>query len=165
MQHTNSKSGGSRNSSSSSNSEADFQQLWGRWTTMLNGLYDDPRVTQVMNSGVGRYLSSHPFLALTVMLFSSMAAVPVGLFLIFALVTIVMSAIGFVFCEVILLSVAGLTLLSVLSGLALFSIVVAFIVNAFYFIIVTILKYYPLSKQVKAQEEFEGETPKPKDIQ
>uniref|UniRef100_A0A3Q1JQ70 Uncharacterized protein n=1 Tax=Anabas testudineus TaxID=64144 RepID=A0A3Q1JQ70_ANATE len=57
------------------------------------------QVTQVMNSGVGRYLSSHPFLALTVMLFSSMAAVPVGLFLIFALVTIVMSAIGFVFCE------------------------------------------------------------------
>lgn len=52
-----------------------------------------------MESRVGQYLSSHPVLALTVMLFGAMATLPVGLFLVFALVTIVMSAVGFVFFE------------------------------------------------------------------
>uniref|UniRef100_A0A7N9AKN5 Uncharacterized protein n=1 Tax=Mastacembelus armatus TaxID=205130 RepID=A0A7N9AKN5_9TELE len=57
------------------------------------------QVAKVMNTRVGRYLSSHPFLALTVMLFSAMAALPVGLFLLFALVTIIMSTAGFFFFE------------------------------------------------------------------
>lgn len=53
----------------------------------------------MMETRVGRYLRSHPVLGLTAMLFGVMAALPVGLFLIFALVTIVMSAVGFVFFE------------------------------------------------------------------
>lgn len=52
-----------------------------------------------MNTSVGQYLGSHPLVALTVMVFSAMAALPVGLFLIFALVTMVISAVGFVFVE------------------------------------------------------------------
>lgn len=113
-----------------SSSVTDFQQLWGRWTSLLNRLYDDPKVNQnlitciclkffsfivftssqlndgclyqvaqMMNTRIGRYLSSHPLFALTVMLFSAMAALPVGLFLIFALSTTIMSAVAFVFFE------------------------------------------------------------------
>uniref|UniRef100_A0A3Q3K1H8 Uncharacterized protein n=1 Tax=Monopterus albus TaxID=43700 RepID=A0A3Q3K1H8_MONAL len=103
-------------------------------------------VARVMNTPVGQYLSSHPFLGLALMLFSTMAALPVGLFLVFALVTAVMSAVACYFSlplSVFLLSVGGLTLLCVLSGLALFSTLVSFIINAFYFIIFTILSYYP----------------------
>lgn len=56
--------------------------------------------------------------------------------------------------SVILLSVAGLTLLSVLSGLALFSILVSFIVNAFYFVIFKIFKYYHLAKVMYCKLSF-----------
>lgn len=55
---------------------------------------------------------------------------------------------------VIMLSVAGLTLLSVLSGLALFSILVSFIVNAFYFLIFKIFKYFPLVKVMYCKISF-----------
>nr|XP_020475516.1 promethin [Monopterus albus] len=152
---------------SSSSSQTDFQQLWQSGTTLLNRFYSDPRVARVMNTPVGQYLSSHPFLGLALMLFSTMAALPVGLFLVFALVTAVMSAVGFVFFELFLLSVGGLTLLCVLSGLALFSTLVSFIINAFYFIIFTILSYYPqMTKLGKVQgKESECETSNLKEIQ
>ncbi|XP_026181562.1 promethin isoform X2 [Mastacembelus armatus] len=152
------------NSSSSISGQTDFQQLWERWTTLGDRLYDDPKVAKVMNTRVGRYLSSHPFLALTVMLFSAMAALPVGLFLLFALVTIIMSTAGFFFFELFLLFVGGVTLLCVLSGLALFSTLVSLIVNAFYITIFNILKYY--NQPAKVQEkESECETSKLTDPQ
>uniref|UniRef100_A0A3B5LNQ9 Uncharacterized protein n=1 Tax=Xiphophorus couchianus TaxID=32473 RepID=A0A3B5LNQ9_9TELE len=45
------------------------------------------------------WLIFRPFLALALLLFSAMAALPVGVFLLFALITIVMSVVGFVFFE------------------------------------------------------------------
>ncbi|KAI3359846.1 hypothetical protein L3Q82_014202, partial [Scortum barcoo] len=129
---------------SNSRDVTDVQQLWGSWATQLNHLYEEPRVARLMNTRIGLYLSGQPFLALTVLLFGAMAAVPVGLFLTFALVTFVMSAVGFVFFEVFLLFVGGLTLLSVLSGIALFSVVVSVIVNVLYIGVSNILNlYYP----------------------
>nr|XP_046271907.1 lipid droplet assembly factor 1-like [Scatophagus argus]XP_046271908.1 lipid droplet assembly factor 1-like [Scatophagus argus]XP_046271909.1 lipid droplet assembly factor 1-like [Scatophagus argus]XP_046271910.1 lipid droplet assembly factor 1-like [Scatophagus argus]XP_046271911.1 lipid droplet assembly factor 1-like [Scatophagus argus]XP_046271912.1 lipid droplet assembly factor 1-like [Scatophagus argus] len=127
----------------------EFQQLCGSWTTLVNRLYDDPKVSQLMNTRIGQYLSSHPALALTVVLFSTIAVLPVGLFLIFALVTIVMSAVGFVFFEVFLLFVGGLSLLCVLSGIALFSVVASFVFSVFYMAISNVLKI----KQGKVQEK------------
>uniref|UniRef100_A0A671XZQ2 Transmembrane protein 159 n=1 Tax=Sparus aurata TaxID=8175 RepID=A0A671XZQ2_SPAAU len=129
---------------SSNNSVTEFQQLWGSWNTLLDRVHDDPRVSQLMNTRIGQYLSSHPVLALAVMLFGAMAALPVGLFLTFALVTITVSAVGFVFFEAVLLFVGGVSLLCVLSGIAFFSVVVSFIFNVFYIAVSTILKsYYP----------------------
>ncbi|XP_042249630.1 lipid droplet assembly factor 1-like [Thunnus maccoyii] len=119
-----------------------FQQLWGSWTTQFNYLYDDPKVALLMKTRMGQYLSCHPFLALTVLVFSVMAALPVGLFLTFALVTIVISAVGFVFFEGFLLFVGGLTLLTVLSGLAFFSVLVSCFFNVFYIIISNIHNHY-----------------------
>ncbi|XP_070779000.1 lipid droplet assembly factor 1-like [Enoplosus armatus] len=136
-----------------SSSATEFQQLRGSWDVLLNRFYEDPKVSQLMNTRVGQYLSSHPVLALTVLLFGAMAALPVGLFLTFALVTFIMSALGFVFFEVFLLFVGGLTLLCVLSGIAFFSVVVSSIFNVLYFTISSILnRYYPhLTKQGKVQ--------------
>ncbi|GAA6228640.1 promethin-like [Lates japonicus] len=149
-------------------SVTDFQQLRERWTTLLIHLHDDPKVALVMNTRIGQYLSSHPFLALTVLLFSVMAALPVGLFLTFALVTIIMSVVAVVFFEAFLLFVGGLTLLCVLSGLAFFSLIVSCIVNAFYVIISNILNHYSpqLTKQRKVQgKESEFETSNLKEMQ
>uniref|UniRef100_A0A8C2ZFK5 Uncharacterized protein n=1 Tax=Cyclopterus lumpus TaxID=8103 RepID=A0A8C2ZFK5_CYCLU len=57
------------------------------------------QVAWLMDTRIGQYLGSQPVLALTGLMFSAMAALPVGLFLSFALVTIVMSAVGFIFFE------------------------------------------------------------------
>lgn len=57
------------------------------------------QVAQLMNTKIGQYLSSHPFLALTALVFSAMAAPPVGLFLVFTLLTIAVTVIGFIFFE------------------------------------------------------------------
>ncbi|XP_039979313.1 lipid droplet assembly factor 1-like [Xiphias gladius] len=151
-----------------SSSVTDFQQLWGRWTSLLNRLYDDPKVAQMMNTRMGRYLSSHPLFALTVMLFSAMAALPVGLFLIFALSTTIMSAVAFVFFEVFLLFIGGLILLCVLSGIALLSVLGSLFFNAIYVTTSNILScYYPqLTKQGNVQgKERKFETSKLKEMQ
>ncbi|XP_010772073.1 promethin [Notothenia coriiceps] len=145
----------------------EFQPLFGSWATLLRRLYDDPKVAQLMKTRIGQYLSSHPFFALMVMVFGAMSAIPVGMFLSFALVTIIMSALGLVFFEAFLLFVGGTTLLCVLSGIALFSVIVSFILNALYFTISNILsRYNPnLTKQHDVQEkESEGKTSKTKDM-
>ncbi|MEQ2278412.1 hypothetical protein XENORESO_018041, partial [Xenotaenia resolanae] len=124
------------------------QQLGERWLTLLRRLQDDPKLAQVMNTRVGHYLRSRPFLALALLLFGAMAALPIGLFFLFALITIVMSVVGFVFFEAFLLFVGGMTLLSVLSGIALFSLLVSVIVTGVFVTIPNLLKrYYPHVKK------------------
>ncbi|XP_042360811.1 lipid droplet assembly factor 1-like [Plectropomus leopardus] len=155
-----------QSSNSSSSETSEVQHLWSSWITQLQHYYNDPKVTRMMNTRIGQYLSKHPFFALTVLLFGAMSALPVGLFLSFALVTFIMSAVGFVFFEVFLLFVGGLTLLCVLSGIALFSVMASVIFNGLYITISNILnRYYPhlikSYQQSKAQEkEGESETSK-----
>ncbi|XP_043955610.1 lipid droplet assembly factor 1-like isoform X2 [Gambusia affinis] len=133
------------------------QQLRERWLTLMNRLQEDPKIAQVISTKAGQYLRSRPFLALALLLFSAMAALPVGLFLFFALITIVMSVVGFVFFEVFLLFVGGMTLVSVLSGIALFSLVVSVIVTGVFVTIPNLLKRsYP---HVTKRKEREEETP------
>ncbi|XP_029945031.1 promethin-like [Salarias fasciatus] len=134
-------------------SSSRVQQLYGRWTALLNRLQEDPKVAQVMNSRIGQYLSSHPFVALSVMLFSAMAALPFGLFLSFALVTLIMAAVGFVFFEAFLLFVGGVTLLCVLSGIGVFSVVVAVFINVVYTTSSSLLSCYNTRQAERSQSE------------
>ncbi|KAL6102907.1 ldaf1 [Pungitius sinensis] len=134
-----------------------FQRLWGRWTDLFKPIYGDSRVEKLMDTRAGQYLSSHPFVALNVLLFGAVAALPVGLFLSFALVTLIMSAVGFLCFEVLLLFAGGLTLLSVLPGIALFSVIVSVIFNALYVTAYNILsRYFPhLTKQGEVLEDLD----------
>ncbi|XP_054616168.1 lipid droplet assembly factor 1-like [Dunckerocampus dactyliophorus] len=125
------------------------QQLWGGWTSVSNQVYNNPKVTLLMNTRVGQYLSGHPVLALAVLFFCAMAAVPVGLFLVFAVVTATMSAVGFVFFEGFLLFVAAITLLSVLSGLAFLSVMVSSIFAVFYITVSSLLNHYYTPQRTK----------------
>ncbi|XP_069005248.1 lipid droplet assembly factor 1-like isoform X2 [Embiotoca jacksoni] len=154
--------------SSSNNGVIGYQQLRGRWTTLLNRLNDEPKVALVMNSRIGQYLSRHPSLALAVLVFGAMAALPTGLFLSFALVTMTMSVVGFVFFEVFLLFVGGVTLLSVLSGIGFFSVLVSGIIYASYITIINPLyRNYPhLTKRGPIQgKESESEPSEQKEMQ
>uniref|UniRef100_A0A8C6PXV2 Uncharacterized protein n=1 Tax=Nothobranchius furzeri TaxID=105023 RepID=A0A8C6PXV2_NOTFU len=76
-----------------------IQQLWERWLSLLSRLQGDPKVAQLLNTRIGLYICRRPFLAFTLLLFSAMAVLPVGIFLMFALTTFVISAVGFVFFE------------------------------------------------------------------
>ncbi|KAF6717509.1 Promethin [Oryzias melastigma] len=134
------------------------QQLWERWTSLVKNLQEDPRVARLMTTRMGQYLSSHPFLALTLLMFSVMAALPVGIFFTFALVTAVISATGFVFIEVILLIVGGLTLLSILVGVALFSLLVSVVVNGLIISIPSQLKNYAHWAKNGVNQKTESET-------
>ncbi|XP_038163656.1 lipid droplet assembly factor 1-like [Cyprinodon tularosa] len=137
----------------SSSSSSLTKQLGERWLTLLNRLQEDPKFAQVMSTRIGQYLSSRPFLALALLLFSAMAALPVGIFLLFAIITIVMSVVGFVFFEVFLLFVGGMTLLSVLSGIALFSLLASVIVTGVFVTLPNLLRrQYYLTKRNENEE-------------
>ncbi|XP_029584508.1 promethin isoform X2 [Salmo trutta] len=93
-------------------------QLQGSLSSMMDSLYYDPKVAELMNTSMGQYLNGHPFLALAVLVFGAMATVPIGIFLTFATVTFIAVTVGFILLEVFLLSLGGISLLCVLSALA-----------------------------------------------
>lgn len=57
------------------------------------------QLSRLINSRAGRYVSSHPVVALALLLFAALAMLPVGLFLAFAVVTLAVSAVSFVALE------------------------------------------------------------------
>lgn len=118
-----------------------LQQLWESWSCRLNDLQDDPKVSRLINSSAGRYVSSHPVVALALLLFAALAMLPVGLFLAFAVVTLALSAVCFVAVEVFLLFTGGLSLLCLLFGIAMFSVVVSLFFNVAYSVIFSFLGY------------------------
>lgn len=136
--------------------DSELQQLWGRWMVLLGRLQEDPRVSVMLNSRVGQYFSKRPFSALAVVLFVAMAALPVGLFLAFALVTVTMSVVGFVFFEGFLLFVAGVTLLCVLSAVAFFSVLVSVVTNTLFITASGLLNLYGSDLTKKIQKEGEA---------
>ncbi|KAM9780099.1 lipid droplet assembly factor 1-A-like [Neosynchiropus ocellatus] len=125
------------------------EQLRESWVTLSR----DPRVSQLLSSRVGRYLTRHPPVALALLLFSVLSAPPVGLFLAFACVSILISFVGFVFFQVVLLFGVGVTLLSVLSGLAIFSVMTSVMVTVSYFTVANILNYFHPHSAAEVQEE------------
>lgn len=58
-----------------------------------------PQVVAFMNSRVGQYLDDHPFVALSLLMFIAVSAIPVAFFLIFVVTTAVMACIGVIVVE------------------------------------------------------------------
>ncbi|KAG9328251.1 hypothetical protein JZ751_015544 [Albula glossodonta] len=109
------------------------------------------QVAEFMNTSLGKYLESHPFLTLSLLVFGAMAMVPVSLFLVFVVVTFIAATVGFIFLEVFLLSLGGATLLCVLCGIALVAIVVSSILCAVYITTSNVLNLY-YSQRLSAEE-------------
>lgn len=59
----------------------------------------NPQVVAFMNSRVGQYLDDHPFIALSLLMFIAVSAIPVAFFLIFIVVTAIMACIGVIVME------------------------------------------------------------------
>ncbi|XP_041720175.1 lipid droplet assembly factor 1 isoform X1 [Coregonus clupeaformis] len=117
-------------------------QLQGSLSSMMDSLYYDPKVAELMNTSMGQYLNGHPFLALAVLVFGAMATVPIGLFLAFATVTFIGATVGFILLEVFLLSLGGVSLLCVLSALAILAILVSLVLGACYITSSNVLNFY-----------------------
>lgn len=58
-----------------------------------------PQVVAFMKSPVGQYLDRHPFVALTLLVFVVMSAIPVGFFLILVVLTSMAAFVGVMLLE------------------------------------------------------------------
>ncbi|KAL6477022.1 hypothetical protein MHYP_G00155210 [Metynnis hypsauchen] len=108
---------------------------------MMEDISYDPKVAELLNTRVGKYLTEHPFLALVVLVFGLTASVPIGLFLAFAAVTFIAVTGCFIFVEIFLLMIGGTTLLCVLFCLAVVSFWVSCALSALYIVISHVLNF------------------------
>ncbi|XP_038676445.1 lipid droplet assembly factor 1-like [Scyliorhinus canicula] len=130
-----------------------MQDLQNRFNTMMHTINSNSKVAAFMSSSVGQYLDEHPFLALLLLVFTIMSAVPVGLFLIFAVVTSLLACIGFIVMEGLMLSIGGVVLLCFLFGLVLISLVITSFLAICIVTFSTTMNYYHHSSSPSKQEE------------
>lgn len=74
------------------------------------------QVLALMKSPVGQYLDKHPFVALTLLVFVVVSAIPVGLFLLLVLLTSLAAFVGLILLEGILLNYLPLWKMTQLGG-------------------------------------------------
>ncbi|NXY44399.1 TM159 protein, partial [Ceuthmochares aereus] len=131
----------------------EMQELEKQWHSMVQSLHSNSSVVAFMNSRVGRYLDDHPFLALSLLVFIAVSALPVAFFLIFVVTTAIMACIGVIVMEVVAIVIGGITLLCVLCGLGALSLGVSGILSICYVAISTVVNYWCASKgQMRKQE-------------
>ncbi|GCB71665.1 lipid droplet assembly factor 1-A-like [Scyliorhinus torazame] len=131
----------------------EMQDLQNRFNTMMHTINSNSKVAAFMSSSVGQYLDEHPFLALLLLVFTIMSAVPVGLFLIFAVITSLLACIGFIVMEGLMLSIGGVVLLCFLFGLVLISLVITSFLAICIVTFSTTMNYYHHSSTPSKQEE------------
>ncbi|XP_043568023.1 lipid droplet assembly factor 1-like [Chiloscyllium plagiosum] len=130
----------------------EMQDLQNRFNAMMHTISSNSKVAAFMSTSVGQYLDDHPFLALLLLVFTIMAAVPVGLFLIFAVITSLLACVGFIVMEGLMLSIGGVVLLCFLCGLVLISLVITSFLAVCFFTFSTTMNYYHNSSAPSKEE-------------
>ncbi|XP_026982493.1 lipid droplet assembly factor 1 isoform X4 [Sagmatias obliquidens] len=77
----------------------DFQELQRRVSLLIASVQSNSKVVAFMKSPVGQYLDRHPFLTLTLLVFASVSAVPVGCFLLLVVLTSLAAFLGVILLE------------------------------------------------------------------
>ncbi|XP_066868813.1 lipid droplet assembly factor 1 isoform X3 [Kogia breviceps] len=77
----------------------DLQELQRRVSLLIASVQSNSKVVAFMKSPVGQYLDRHPFLALTLLVFAAVSAVPVGCFLVLVLLTSLAAFVGVILLE------------------------------------------------------------------
>ncbi|KFP87491.1 Promethin-A, partial [Apaloderma vittatum] len=116
-------------------------------------LFFHSQVAAFKNSRLGRYLDDRPFIALTLLVFVAVSAVPVAFFLIFVITTAIMSCISVMVMEGFVITVGGIFLLFVLFGLGALSVGVSGILSGAYMVISTLVNRRYSSKGPGKREE------------
>uniref|UniRef100_A0A452GZC1 Uncharacterized protein n=1 Tax=Gopherus agassizii TaxID=38772 RepID=A0A452GZC1_9SAUR len=99
-------------------------------------------VVSFMNSRVGQYLDDHPFVALSLLVFIAVSAIPVAFFLIFVISTTIVACMGVIVIEGVVVSVGGIVLLCALSGLGVLSLAVSGVLSICYIALSTLINYW-----------------------
>ncbi|NXJ77053.1 TM159 protein, partial [Trogon melanurus] len=124
----------------------EMQDLQKQWRSVMQTIHSNANVVAFMNSRVGQYLDDHPFIALSLLMFVAVSAIPVAFFLIFVITTAIMSCISVIVMEGVVIAVGGISLLCVLCGLGALSLGVSGILSVGYVVISTLVNCWYASK-------------------
>ncbi|XP_014792117.1 PREDICTED: promethin [Calidris pugnax] len=137
----------------------EMQELQKQWHSIVQTIHSNSNVVAFMNSRVGQYLDDHPFVALSVLVFIAVSAIPVAFFLIFVFATAVMACIGVVVMEGFVIAIGGIALLCVLCGLGALSLGVSGVLSISYVVLSTLVNYWYASRDQIRKQEVNGSLP------
>ncbi|NXM62199.1 T159A protein, partial [Illadopsis cleaveri] len=131
----------------------EMQELQKQWHSMMQTIHSNANVVAFMNSRVGQYLDDHPFIALSLLMFVAVSAIPVGFFLVFVVTTAVIACIGVIVMEGVVIAIGGIALLCVLCGLGALSLGVSGVLSVSYVALSTLVNYWCASRgQIRKQD-------------
>ncbi|KAM6250043.1 lipid droplet assembly factor 1 [Porphyrio hochstetteri] len=131
----------------------ELQELQKQWHSVVDSIHSNSNVVAFVNSPLGQYLDDHPFVALSLLVFISVSAIPVAFFLIFVVLTAIMACIGVIVMEGVVITVGGIALLCVLCGLGALSLGVSGVLSVGYAVLSTLVNYWYASRgQTRKQE-------------
>ncbi|KAM6423895.1 lipid droplet assembly factor 1 [Liasis olivaceus] len=134
----------------------EVKELQKRWHVMMDTVHSNSHVVAFMNSRVGQYLDDHPFVALSLLVFTAASAIPIAFFLVFVVTTTVLACIGVIIMEGFVISLGGVTLLCILGGLGMLSLVVSGVLSVCYLSLTTLLSYWPIQEGLSKKEIANG---------
>ncbi|XP_075828180.1 lipid droplet assembly factor 1 isoform X2 [Microtus pennsylvanicus] len=120
----------------------DLEVLRRKLCLLLDSFQSNAKVVAFMKSPVGRYLDRHPFLALAVLMFVTMSAIPVGFFLLIVVLTSLGALMGAILLEGLIISVCGLSLLCILCGLGFVSLAMSGVAMISYVVVSCLMNYW-----------------------
>uniref|UniRef100_A0A8C7C6H7 Lipid droplet assembly factor 1 n=1 Tax=Neovison vison TaxID=452646 RepID=A0A8C7C6H7_NEOVI len=89
----------------------DLKELQKKLSLLVESIQNNSKVIAFMKSPVGQYLDRHPFMALTVLVFVALSAIPVGFFLLIVVLTSLAAFVGVILLEALVMTVGCLALL------------------------------------------------------
>lgn len=120
----------------------DLEEMQRKLCLLIESFQAHSKVVSFLKSPVGRYLDRHPFLALALLIFVAVSAVPVGFFLFVVVLTSLAAFVGVILLEGLVISVGGLSLLCVLGGLCFVSFVLSGTVIVSYVVTSSLINYW-----------------------
>ncbi|NXD40678.1 T159A protein, partial [Copsychus sechellarum] len=137
----------------------EMQELQKQWHSVMQTIHSNANVVAFMNSRVGQYLDDHPFVALSLLMFIAVSAIPVGFFLVFVVTTAVMACIGVIVMEGVVIAIGGIALLCVLCGLGALSLGVSGVLSVSYIALSTLVNYWSASRGQIRKQDVNGSLP------
>ncbi|NXS99381.1 T159A protein, partial [Jacana jacana] len=137
----------------------EMQELQKQWHSIVQSIHSNSNVVAFMNSRVGQYLDDHPFVALSLLVFIAVSAIPVAFFLIFVVATAIMACISVIVMEGVVIAIGGIALLCVLCGLGALSLGVSGVLSVSYVVLSTLVNYWYASRDQIRKPEVNGSLP------
>ncbi|XP_044513391.1 lipid droplet assembly factor 1 [Gracilinanus agilis] len=125
-----------------SSTSRDFQELQKKLASLIDSIQSNSKVIAFMNSAIGQYLDKHPFVALTLLMFLMISAIPIGFFLLLVVLMSLAACVGVILVEGVVISIGGLTLLCVLCGLGFVSLAMSGTLSVCYVVLSSLTNYW-----------------------